>query len=208
MVSVADGILRVVVTLVWYGVSHHHNLYMPIIPPPTSLQATNHWGKICFRVFLNPADVNGNEGAAQPIIRKDGQGSCVYPPQVDGSDGDGLTYIGQANNADFFGGFGYKYLAEYRYVGDVKGVVVSFFVHIPLFSPCYNIHPITNTPHVHALTHTHPHIHTLPITHPLHHTPLQVAQCLAMPPLCAPHALDHWTHMHPTWHSPGFSQDV
>lgn len=71
---------------------------------------TNHWGKLCFYVFTNPDDVaSGNEAAGIPLQRADGQGNCVFPPQVDKTDGDGMVYAGPATPADWLEGWGDNY---------------------------------------------------------------------------------------------------
>lgn len=80
---------------------------------------TNHWGKMCFRVFTNPADVDaGNENAAQKIYREDDpSNNCVYPPQQDGTDGDGLVFVGSATKDNWGEGWGNLYRAWFKWPG-------------------------------------------------------------------------------------------
>lgn len=72
---------------------------------------TNHWGIIKYRLFANSVDLESARGVL--LQRADGNGAGVFPPQSDGSDGDGMKALGQATSADWLGGWGQLYESRF-----------------------------------------------------------------------------------------------
>lgn len=72
---------------------------------------TNHWGIIKYRIFANSVDLESARGVL--LQRADGNGAGVFPPQSDGSDGNGMKALGQATSADWLGGWGQLYESRF-----------------------------------------------------------------------------------------------
>lgn len=75
---------------------------------------TNHWGRIMYRLFTNPNDLNTDKHYV--LERADGKGTAVHPPLEDGGNGDGMRALGTATSADWLGGWGQLYESQFRYV--------------------------------------------------------------------------------------------